>query len=317
MAFFQTKKIIQSIIIFIIAFVAILWIFQDNILKISLFDNSTNEIEASENQNEDTPYLEKIDNFIIKEYSNNKVLLHTIEADVYKSFKNSPVQLETVKVTTFDESQRENLTLNSNRAVIFKSGSIHFIGEVEIKTVSGVSHQIDTELLIVKDGQINSNRNVVYLGESAKINAQGMEMNLDRDTMNLNGGVEILQDTGATIDTSDLFITHTDGAKKYTSKEATIYRSNNKTVNADKGINIDMNTKLTKLLGNIEILTSSGTSFKSYDLIIDQSNGGEIFKSNSPSHYLSNTVDIKAKKMHYDAITKKLKLTDKVVAIYE
>jgi LPS export ABC transporter protein LptC len=317
MAFFQTKKIIQSIIIFIIAFVAILWIFQDNILKISLFDNSTNEIEASENQNEDTPYLEKIDNFIIKEYSNNKVLLHTIEADVYKSFKNSPVQLETVKVTTFDESQRENLTLNSNRAVIFKSGSIHFIGEVEIKTVSGVSHQIDTELLIVKDGQINSNRNVVYLGESAKINAQGMKMNLDRDTMNLNGGVEILQDTGATIDTSDLFITHTDGAKKYTSKEATIYRSNNKTVNADKGINIDMNTKLTKLLGNIEILTSSGTSFKSYDLIIDQSNGGEIFKSNSPSHYLSNTVDIKAKKMHYDAITKKLKLTDKVVAIYE
>ena len=316
MGLFQTKKI-QSLIIFIIVLVAILWIFQENLVNISVLKKSTSEVDVVGTQDKDTPYLEKIDNFFIKEYSNDQVLLHTIEADVYKSFKNSPVQLETVKVTTFDKFQKENLTLQSNSAVIFKSGLIHFIGEVEIKTVSGISHEIETELLIVKDGQINSNRKIVYLGESVKIIAEGMDMNLDKDIMNLNGEVQILQDTGATINTKDLFINQADGQKEYASKEPTIYRSNQNVVNADKGININMNTELTKLLGNVDVLDRSGSSLKSYDLLIDQSNGGEIFMSNSPSHFQSSTVDIRAKKMHYDTMTKKLKLTEEVLAIYE
>jgi LPS export ABC transporter protein LptC len=316
MGLFRSKKI-QSLLIFIIAVVAILWIFQKNLMNIFVFSPSSPNEEVVESQNTDIPYLEKIDNFIIKEYSNNQVLLHTIEADVYKSFKNAPVQLETVKVTTFDELQNKNLTLKSDRAVIFKSGAIHFIDQVEIKTMSGISHEIDTELLIVKDGQINSNRRIVYLGETAKIIAEGMDMDLDRDIMNLNGEVQILQDTGATIDTKDLLINQEGGVKKYVSKEPTVYRSNQNIVNADKGIDVDMNSKLTKLLGNVDILDGSGSSLKSYDLIIDQSNGGEIFMSDSPSRFKSSTVDIKSKKMHYDAISKKLKLTDEVVAVYE
>ena len=125
MAIFQTKKI-QSSIVFIIVLVAILWIFQDNILSISAFKKTTEESELSEEEIEDLSYLEKIDNFIIKEYSSDKVLLHTIKAEVYKSFKDSPAQLENVTVTTFDEKQDENLTLTSNRAVIFKSGNYSF-----------------------------------------------------------------------------------------------------------------------------------------------------------------------------------------------
>ena len=316
MGLFRSKKI-QSLLIFIIAVVAILWIFQDNFLNISVLNKSTSEVEVAESQNSNTPYLEKIDNFIIKEYSKEQVLLHIIEADVYKSFKNSPVQLETVKVTTFDEYQNEDLTLKSDRAVIFKSGAIHFIGQVEIKTMSGISHEIDTELLIVKDGQINSNRSIVYLGESAKIMAEGMDMNLDKDIMNLNGEVQILQDTGAIIDTRDLFINQAKGVKKYLSNEPSVYQSDNTVVNADKGIDVDMNSKLTKLFGSVNIVNGTGSSLESYDLIIDQSNGGEIFMSNSPSRFKSNTVDIKSNKMHYDAISNKLKLTDEVVAIYE
>ena len=316
MAIFQTKKI-QSVIVFIIVLVAILWIFQDNILSISVFENSTKESEFSEEQIKDTPYLEKIDNFIIKEYSSDQVLLHTIEADVYKSFKNSPVQLDTVKVTTFDEKQDETLTLTSNRAVLFKSGTIHFIGEVEIKTVSGISHEIDTELLVVKGDQINSNRDVFYLGEKAKIRAQGMDMNINSDLMNLNGDVEIIQDNGATLVTKNLFISHSLGEKRYESKEKTVYRSKENIANSDKGVDINMNLEQTKLLGDVTVVNGFGSSLTSYNLIIDQSNGSEIFKSNSPSRFQSNTVDIKAKKMHYDAIAKKLKLTDEVVATYE
>jgi len=316
MAIFQTKKI-QSFIVFIIVLVAILWIFQDNILNISVFKKTTEVSELSEEQIKDTPYLEKIDNFIIKEYSSDQVLLHTIEADVYKSFKDSPVQLEIVTVTTFDEKQNESLTLTSNLAVIFKSGSIHFIGEVEIKTLSGISHEIDTELLVVKGDQIKSNRDVFYLGENAKIKAQGLDMNTKSDLVNLNGDVEILQDSGATLTTKNLLISHGSGEKRYESNEKTIYKSNENIVNADRGVDINMKTEQTKLLGDVTVVNGFGSSLTSYDLIIDQSNDGEIFKSNSPTRFQSNTVDIKAKKMHYDAIAKKLKLTDEVKATYE
>lgn len=316
MAIFQTKKI-QSFIVFIIVLAAILWIFQDNILSISVFKKTTEVSELSEEQIKDTPYLEKIDNFIIKEYSSDQVLLHTIEADVYKSFKDSPVQLEIVTVTTFDEKQNETLTLTSDRAVIFKSGSIHFIGEVEIKTLSGISHEIDTELLVVKGDQIKSNRDVFYLGESAKIKAQGLDMNTKSDLVNLNGEVEILQDSGATLTTKNLLISHGSGEKRYESKEKTVYKSNENIVNADRGVDINMKTEQTKLLGDVTVVNGFGSSLTSYDLIIDQSNDGEIFKSNSPTRFQSNTVDIKAKKMHYDAIAKKLKLTDEVKATYE
>ena len=316
MAIFQTKKI-QSFIVFIIVLAAILWIFQDNILNISVFKKTTEVSELSEEQIKDTPYLEKIDNFIIKEYSSDQVLLHTIEADVYKSFKDSPVQLEIVTVTTFDEKQNESLTLTSDRAVIFKSGSIHFIGEVEIKTLSGISHEIDTELLVVKGDQIKSNRDVFYLGENAKIKAQGLDMNTKSDLVNLNGDVEILQDSGATLTTKNLLISHGSGEKRYESKEKTVYKSNENIVNADRGVDINMKTEQTKLLGDVTVVNGFGSSLTSYDLIIDQSNDGEIFKSNSPTRFQSNTVDIKAKKMHYDAIAKKLKLTDEVKATYE
>ena len=316
MAIFQTKKI-QSFIVFIIVLAAILWIFQDNILSISVFKKTNEVSELSEEQIKDTPYLEKIDNFIIKEYSSDQVLLHTIEADVYKSFKDSPVQLEIVTVTTFDEKQNETLTLTSDRAVIFKSGSIHFIGEVEIKTLSGISHEIDTELLVVKGDEIKSNRDVFYLGESAKIKAQGLDMNTKSDLVNLNGDVEILQDSGATLTTKNLLISHGSGEKRYESKEKTVYKSNENIVNADRGVDINMKTEQTKLLGDVTVVNGFGSSLTSYDLIIDQSNDGEIFKSNSPTRFQSNTVDIKAKKMHYDAIAKKLKLTDEVKATYE
>ena len=316
MAIFQTKKI-QSFIVFIIVLAAILWIFQDNILNISVFKKTTEVSELSDEQIKDTPYLEKIDNFIIKEYSSDQVLLHTIEADVYKSFKDSPVQLEIVTVTTFDEKQNETLTLTSDRAVIFKSGSIHFIGEVEIKTLSGISHEIDTELLVVKGDEIKSNRDVFYLGENAKIKAQGLDMNTKSDLVNLNGDVEILQDSGATLTTKNLLISHGSGEKRYESKEKTVYKSNENIVNADRGVDINMKTEQTKLLGDVTVVNGFGSSLTSYDLIIDQSNDGEIFKSNSPTRFQSNTVDIKAKKMHYDAIAKKLKLTDEVKATYE
>ena len=60
-------------------------------------------------------------------------------------------------------------------------------------------------------------------------------------------------------------------------------------INADKGVDINMSSGQTKLLGAVKVVNGFGSSLTSYDLIIDQSNGGEIFRSNSSSRFQSNT----------------------------
>ena len=318
MALFQTKKI-QSFIVFIIVLVGVFWIFQDNFVKLLAFQKVTEQLVSTAEEVKETAYLEKIDNFILKEYSNQQILLHTIQADTYYSYKNSPVQILQVEVKTFNEIQEEGLVLTSNRAEILKSGEMFFNGEVKIQTKTGVSHELDTESLIVlsDNGQIKSNKEVTYLGETAKIISEGMEMSIDSDTMYLSGTVKIFEDSGMTIDTRNLYISHDAGEKIYKSKEKTVYRSKDTIVNSENGIDMDMNIQLINLLGKVEVLSGPGGILKSTNVIIDQSNDGEVLKSNSLSHFKSNTVDIKAKKMHYDAVTKKLQLMNRVVAVYE
>jgi len=318
MALFQTKKI-RSFIVFIIVLVTILWVFQDNFLKLLVFQKVTDLSASSNEEVQETAYLEKIDNFHLKEYSKEKILLHTIQAETYYSYKNSPVQILEVEVKTFNEAQEEGLLLTSNRAEILKSGEMFFNGEVKIQTKTGILHKLDTESLIVlsDNGLIKSNKEVTYLGETVRIISEGMEMSIDSDTMYLSGNVQILEDSGVTIDTKNLYISHNAGEKKYKSKEETVYRTKDTIINSKSGIDIDMNLRLINLLGKVEVLSSTGSVLKSSDIVIDKSNDGEILKSNSSSHFQSNTVDIKAKKMHYDANTKKLKLMNKVVAIYE
>ncbi len=318
MAAFQIKKI-QSIIVFIIVLIVVLWLFQDNIAKISVFQKNMQQFDTIKEEMKDVAYLEKIDNFLIKEYSKEQLLLHTLEADTYYSYKNSPVELLNIKLTTYDEVGKEKVVLTSNRAEILKSGDIFLKDEINIQSKNGVLHEINTESLIVlsNSGQIISNSEVAYLGENAIINAQGMEMSNKDDTMSLVGDVIIEQVIGGVIESRNLFITHADGEKLYQSKERTVYRSKDSTINADMGVDLDMNENLMKLLGKVEVLNSSGSKMDSYNLIVDQSNGGEVYKSNDPTHYQTKTSDIRAKRMHYDANTKKVELTGGVLGVYE
>ena len=85
--------------------------------------------------------------------------------------------------------KKKDSYLDSNRAEILKSGEMFFNGEVKIETKTGVSHELDTESLIVlsDNGQIKSNKEVTYLGETVRIISEGMEMNIDSDTMYLSG----------------------------------------------------------------------------------------------------------------------------------
>ena len=328
MAAFQIRKI-QLIIVFIIVLIAILWLFQDNIAKISMLQKNTQQFDTTKEKlleynkcmddSKAISYLEKIDNFFIKEYSKEQLLLHTIEADTYYSYKNSPVQLLNIKLTTYDEVGQKGLVLTSNRAEILKSGEIFFNGEINIQSKNDISHEINTESLIVlsNSGQIKSNREVTYLGENAIIHAQGMEMSNNDDTMSLVGDVIIEQDLGGVITSRNLFISHADGEKHYESKERTIYRSKDNTINAEMGVDLNMNENLMKLLGKVEVLNSSGSTMNSYNLIVDQSNGGEVYKTNDSTHYQTKVSDIRAEKMHYDAKTKKVELMGGVLGVYE
>jgi len=318
MAAFQIRKI-QSIIVVIIVLMAILWLFQDNIAKISVLPKNTQQFDTIEEELKDIAYLEKIDNFFIKEYSKEQLLLHTIEADTYYSYKNSPVKLLNIKLTKYDEVGQDVVVLTSNRAEIRKSGDIFFKDKINIQSKNGALHEINTESLIYlsDSGQIISNSEVAYLGENAIINAQGMEMSNNDDTMSLVGDVIIEQDLGGVIESRNLFISHADGEKHYQSKEKTIYRSKDNTINSEMGMDLDMNENLLKLLGKVEALNSSGSTMNSYNLIVDQSNGGEVYKSNDPTHYQTKISDIRAKRMHYDVKTKKVLLSGGVLGVYE
>ena len=315
---FQNKKI-QSILAIIIVLVVILWAYKDDVLKVYLLQKKTEPLIIINEEVKEKPYLHKIENFLLKEYSEGQLLLHTIEAEAYFSFKDSPVQLLEIILKTYDKSQQEGLVLKSNRAKITKLRDIIFNGEVNIVTKSGILHQLDTEELIFisESGQIKSESEITYLGESEKITSQGMEMNKDSDTMFLNGEVELKQDFGPIINTTNLFINHYDGNKIYQSEGKTIYSSEDNTVTSEQGIDVNMNKNLLNLLGKVNILGVSGSTIDSYNLTVDQSNGGEIFKSNDLVHYQSTGVNIKALKMYYNVPYKKIELTNKVSAIYE
>jgi LPS export ABC transporter protein LptC len=318
MVAFQTKKI-QSLFGVIIVLAVILWVYQDDFFKISLLQEKTEPLVSINEVVKEKPYLEKMENFLVKEYSEDQLLLHTIKAETYFSYKDSPVILLEIVVKTYDKSQQENLVLKSNRAKIMKSGEVVFNGDVNIVTKSGVLHQLDTEelTLLTESNQIKSESEITYLGINEKITSQGMEMNQDSDTVYLNGEVKINQDFGPIINTTNLFVNHYDGNKIYQSKGKTVYSSEDNTVSSEQGIDADMNKDLLNLLGKVNILGVSGSTIDSFNLTIDQSNGGEVFKSNDLVHYQATGVNIKAKEMYYDVPIKKIELKNEVSAVYE
>jgi len=294
-----------------------LWLFRDNIVAIYPFQKDNKQLEIIKDE-DISSYIEKIDNFSLKEYSDEQLLLHYIEAETYYNFKDSPVFLLNLKATQYDEKGQKNHILKSNRANMLNSGEILFKGEVNILS-RGVYHEIETESLVMhsKTKQIRSNKDVIYYGENAKIFAQGMQINNANETMLLEGDVRIEQELGPIINTKDLNINLADGEKRYQTKEKSTYLSKDNTIHSKQGIDLDMKENLTKLLGEVEILQKSGAKILSHDLVVDQSNGGEVYKSNKPTNYQSEISDIKSQGMYYDVVLQKIQLMGGVIGRYE
>lgn len=318
MGLFQTKKF-KLLIVFIISLAAIVWIFQDNLLQTSFFRKPTLQKENIDDTNKGRAYIEKIDNFSINEYSDNEKIIYRISADQYYSYKNSPIELFKVRIRTFDDVQKEAAILTSNKAQILETSEIIFNGNVNIETLNNMLHELQSESITYKvnQGEISSNDNVIYQGISSIINSNGMLMNINDDKLLLIDSVNIKEESGAEIETSNLTINQSNGLKLYQSNEETIYRSLDNKVTTKSGVIIDMEKNLTNLLGKVEILKSSGTKIFTSDLIIDKSNSKEIYRTNQLSNYVSIKSNIKANQMYYDVLSEKIDLSGGVVAIYE
>jgi len=318
MSFFQAKKI-QSILLLIIVLVGILWIFQDNFLKVYTLKKSNDQMQNIDDDNKSKPYLEKIENFAMDEYSNNEKILYTINADTYFSYINSPIELINIIVKTFNQNQQEGAAMTSNQAQILDTGEIVFNGNVNIQTRNNLYHEVDSETLVYDsdNGEIRTDTTVFYKGERAKIKANGMLMNIDNDELLLKDSVNINHESGSVIDSSELSIDHSNGKKIYSSENKTLYRSDENKITANSGLIMDMNENSINLLGKVTILQNSGTKINTSDLQIDNSDDQEIYQTDYPTEYISSQSNIKANKMYYDVTSQNIDLFGAVNAIYK
>ncbi len=304
------------ITLFIIVIIGVTWIL------IELLSDSSGEVGPALTENEivsqEVSYLEKINQFSLQEFDDRQILSHFVEAKSYFNFKNRPALLLEPRVTTYDESGKVNYVLSAQRANYLDSGEIKFTEEVDIRSSGGVTHKINTEELIIgiKTDDLVSHKKVTYLGERGKIIAQGMHMHTKQDKLKLTGKTIIYQDGGQRILTKNLYIDQSNGKKHYYSKEDTSYLAKYNKIYSS-GIDLNMQTELLTLAGKVEILQKSGSKINTRNLSIDQSKGGEVYRTKESIRYQSKVADISAIGMHYDAKNQKIKLTGGVVGRYE
>ncbi len=311
------------LIAFIIAIIGGVWL----LVRVALYAFSAfqgGDVIAPNNVSNNVPdvqkvsYVEKINNLALQEFDANAQISHFIEAKHYFSFKDAPALLLSPKITLYDAQSVEDYVLLAKRANYFDNGDIKFSGKVDIRSSNGVSHQMNTqELLVGADTKdLISHKKVTYLGEGVKIIARGMHMKSKQNEMKLLGDTQILQDGGQKILTKELNIDEVNQKKHYYSKHKTTYISVNNKVYAQA---MDMNTydEVVNLLGKVKIVQNSGSEINTRNLVADQSNNHEIYHTREDIHYQSKVADIRAKGMRYDVKNQKIKLTGGVVGRYE
>ncbi|SFV85136.1 hypothetical protein MNB_SUP05-SYMBIONT-4-763 [hydrothermal vent metagenome] len=299
---------------FIIVPIGIVWFFMP--MASSMFTEDEQKIADS---TEITNYIEKIDQFLLQGFNEKQQLAYFVEAEKYYSFKEDPALLLEPKVINYNAKGEELYTLTSKRANYLDNGEIQFQGKVDIDSKSGIAYQINAKELFVNTETNNllSDKQIIYLDETAKVVAQGMEMKSAEDKMHLTGKTTINQKGGQKILTRDLLVDQSKSQKRYYSKHKTTYLASGNKIYS-QGLDMDMRKKLATLLGKVKILQKSGAKIDTKRLIIDQTKGHDIYRTKEKVHYQSDISDIHAKKgMYYDVRGKKVRLTGGVVGHYE
>lgn len=319
MASFQLRHNLL-ITVFIIVIIGVAWLLMQGLSYSfsALQGKAPPPLTDNEVISQEVSYVEKIDNFVLQEFNANQQLSHFVEARNYFNFKDTPALLLDPKVTTYNEKGEKDYILTSERANYLDSGEIKFKGKVNVRSNTGITHKMNTQELLVstKTDDLISNKKVTYLGERAKMIAQGMHMKAKEDKMKLIGKTSINQDSGQKILTQDLYIDQSNGQKHYYSDNDTTYLAPDNKIYAS-GIDMDMRKEIIQLLGKVKILQNSGSKINTADLIVDQSGESEIYRTKERIHYQSEVANIHATGMRYDAKNQKIKLTGGVVGRYE
>ena len=259
-------------------------------------------------------------NYIYEDYANRigEIVIgvvHQVQRDnVFINIEQAELRMPK-KEQILSERYRRNDTI---RAVI-KSVEVTSKGPdiVVSRSDNHFLHKLfEMEVPEIEDSIIEIISIARYPGERAKIIAQGMRMKAKEDKMKLLGKTSINQDTGQKILTKDLYIDQSNGQKHYYSKNDTTYLATDNKIYAD-GIDMDMRKEIVQLLGKVKILQNSGSKINTEDLIVDQSEGNEVYRTKERIRYQSKVADIHATGMRYDAKKQKIKLTGGVVGRYE
>lgn len=207
----------------IIVLIGIIWSVITLFSTVFTPDNNADTSEVIEATN----YTEKINNFFLQTFDSEQQLAHLVEADNYFNFKQAPALLINPVIVIYNKKGEQAYTINAKRANYLDNGEIEFKDKVNIKSNTGTVYKMYTKALTVntKTSDLFSNEAVTYLDEMVTVRAQGVDMNTNKAVIKLLNAVEILQKSGAKINTKNLIIDQSNNKETYHTKEKVHYQS--------------------------------------------------------------------------------------------
>ena len=310
-----SKSILGLTLVILVGFLLFFFIGQNKDSK----DINSSGIEGTQVSQSEENFSDLIENFSIQEFDKGYRLSRLIESESYINYKDKPGLMKNPKVTSFGETSNiVDYVLKADKGLYLDSGDFLFTGSVNVESKTGIKHIMESNSILYKKDteEIISQDEVTYLGQNDVMIADGMHMNPNSDNIKTIGKTKINRDTGGEILSKDVVVDKTKNKNIFHSKEKTTYISEKDRVISD-GFNYIENDGVMTLLGASRITQDKGATIDSTNLVIENNNNQERYKTSDYIFYESKISKIKSKGMDYDAKSQKLELFNGVEGVYE
>ena len=310
-----SKSILGLTLVILVGFLLFFFIGQNKDSK----DIDSSGIEGTQVSQSEENFSDRIENFSIQEFDKGYRLSRLIESESYINYKDKPGLMKNPKVTSFGETSNiVDYVLKADKGLYLDSGDFLFTGSVNVESKTGIKHIMESNSILYKKDteEIISQDEVTYLGQNDVMIADGMHMNPNNDNIKTIGKTKINRDTGGEILSKDVVVDKTKNKNIFHSKEKTTYISEKDRVISD-GFNYIENDGVITLLGASRITQDKGATIDSTNLVIENNNNQERYKTSDYIFYESKISKIKSKGMDYDAKSQKLELFNGVEGVYE
>ena len=310
-----SKSILGLTLVILVGFFLFFFIGQNKDSK----DINSSGIEGTQVSQSEENFSDLIENFSIQEFDKGYRLSRLIESESYINYKDKPGLMKNPKVTSFGETSNiVDYVLKADKGLYLDSGDFLFTGSVNVESKTGIKHIMESNSILYKKDteEIISQDEVTYLGQNDVMIADGMHMNPNNDNIKTIGKTKINRDTGGEILSKDVVVDKTKNKNIFHSKEKTTYISEKDRVISD-GFNYIENDGVITLLGASRITQDKGATIDSTNLVIENNNNQERYKTSDYIFYESKISKIKSKGMDYDAKSQKLELFNGVEGVYE